>query len=498
MTFKNLDKFTKLSIAIIIIGIIIRLYLASVYSIAGDACWQLSNARFMANNQKLPLFENFGRDEPFWAPPLFHILAAFVYALFKTISISAAEFAIKFVSPIFGSLILVLAFLIAKKLYNSKIALYSTIFLAFIPLSLDYSVFSYVDGMLAFLAVLSVYFALNGRIISSSAAAGLAILTKYNGIFILPVLLYIIYQNNKTSKRELLKRSALVLVIPALIGSVWFVRNWIYLGNPIWPFMNNIFHGYDANSFSTKGVGSVDFSKIASMNALSLIYLGKFGVPNGNIKSLYFFNIPYINVLIAVWLFGTLIFISPLFFGFSKKLKHKKELSIWIVSYFALCLLYVVNAGWSIIRFMLPAFPAIAMIWASGMKKISSWKYGKFFVLIICLISIGLAVTSFLKISWAEKEWDRYNKDFEWVKLNTKPNDIFLTGSQCISYYISKGTADPKTDGLGNADYAFVNQNFRLDNNAVMDSETLSGIKSSGKTVYINKETGTKIYKLKG
>ena len=38
MKLRDLDKYTKLSIAIIAIGIIIRFYLASIHHVAGDAC----------------------------------------------------------------------------------------------------------------------------------------------------------------------------------------------------------------------------------------------------------------------------------------------------------------------------------------------------------------------------------------------------------------------------------------------------------------------------
>ena len=59
-------------------------------------------------------------------------------------------------------------------------------FLTFIPIHIDYSVFGYVESALTFFVVLSVYFALEDKALLSALAAGLSILTKYNGIFILP------------------------------------------------------------------------------------------------------------------------------------------------------------------------------------------------------------------------------------------------------------------------------------------------------------------------
>lgn len=490
--FKNLDKYTKLSIIIILIGIIIRFYLASIHHVAGDACWQLSNSRFIAENLKFPLNEQFGRDEPFWAPPLFHIVAAFVYIIFNS-----SEFAVRMISPVFGSLSLMLLFLIANKLFDKKTAFYSIIFFSFIPIHVDYSVFSYIDGMLSFLVLLSVYFALNNKIAASGITAGLAILTKYNGIFILPVLFYIVYSNSK-DKRIFLKNALILFLISLLIGSIWFMRNWHFLGNPVWPFMNNIFHGIKVKSFTESSVGTVKLLNIFNINAIKFIYFGIFGVPDGNISTLHFFNVPYINILFVIWLLGTFIFSAPFAAGLiSKKLKHRKLLFIWIASYIILVLLYVVNASWSVSRFMLSAFPAIALIWGHGIENLKNKKIKNIFIIIIALIILGFISTSFIKISLAAKAWNFYNDDFKWVKANTGKSTIFLSESQCISYNIGRQTASPDIDNLRKADYVLVNQNFKLDRLAIFDDELLPEIKNRSKLVYSNEKTETAVYKLK-
>lgn len=494
--FKNLDKYTKLSIAIIIIGIAIRFYLASIYHVSGDACWQLSNSRFMAENHKIPLFEQFGRDEPFWAPPLFHIVAALIYAAFQNFGKGAADFAVKMLSPLFGSLTLILSFRISKKLFNKKTAFYSLIFLAFIPLSIDYSVFSYVDGMVAFMSVLSVYLALENRIFLCAIAAGLAMLAKYNGIFILPVLLCIMYIKNR---KNAVKNAFIILAVSMAIGSVWFVRNWLYLGNPVWPLMNNVFHGLEIGTFAKTDIGELTAGNILNINAAASIYLEIFGAPNGNLNSLFFFNLPYMNFLIMAWLVGTLVFLTPFFRGIKcyKELNHRGLILIWIGSYLALALLYILNASWTVARFMLPAFPAAAMIWAHGLQKIKI-RMKKAVIVMIAIVIIGFVLASFIKISMAAKEWDFYRQDFEWAKSNTGKNEKFLTGSQCISYNIKRQTIAPEADNLNKADYVFANQNFRLDRRAVLSAAIMQKLNEKNtKPIYENKETGTRIYKIR-
>lgn len=83
-----------------------------------------------------------------------------------------------------------------------------------------------------------------------------------------------------------------------------------------------------------------------------------------------------------------------------------------------------------------------------------------------------------------------------WAKDNTGKNSIFMTGSQCISYHISRQTASPQTNNIKNADYAFVSQDFRLDRRALIEDDLLSEVKKNGKLDYSNEKTDTQIYKI--
>jgi 4-amino-4-deoxy-L-arabinose transferase-like glycosyltransferase len=495
---KAMDKYTKLAIWVIIIGIIIRFSLASIYHVSGDACWQVSNAIYIAENDRLPLFEFFGRDEPFWPPPLFHIVTAAIYKIVINLGKDIADFAIKMISPLLGSLTLMIFFLVAKIMFNKKAAFYAVLFLTFIPLHIDYSVFSYIDGTITFLAILSVYLALKNKIALSSIVAGLTILTKYNGIFIVPVLLYIVYKNYH-GKKDLLKNILIISVIPLAIGSIWFLRNWIYLGNPVWPFLNGIFGGYEAKIFAEVGVGAINFSNLFSLVGISSFYLGIFGIPNGNINTLSFLQLPYMNITLTIWLLSTIIFIIPFFAGIaSKKLNYKNLLYVWILSYLALIFLYVINSSWSVTRFILPAFPAIALIWAHGLEKIKRKKRRNAFILIILLIAAGFTLTSFVKISIGANSWDAYKDDFKWIKANTPKDSIFITSGQCIAYNIARQTLSPEINSLKNSDYIWVSQDLKLERMSLLSQDFIQELSNQDlEIVYSNQETKTKVYKIK-
>ena len=164
------DRYVRLTFAAIVVAALLRFVLAALSHPAGDSCWHLSVARFLAENGRIPFAEPFGIvDRQFFsAAPLFHFIAAAVYKFFSLFSPAAAEFAFKLVSPFFGSLTLPFVFLLGKKLYNSKIAFFATLFVAFLPLHINSSVVSFVDSLATLLAIVAVYLLFCRRIFLSA------------------------------------------------------------------------------------------------------------------------------------------------------------------------------------------------------------------------------------------------------------------------------------------------------------------------------------------
>jgi len=498
--FQSSDKYTKYSAIVIVLFSIIVLALTSVYHVSGDGCWHVSASKFMAENKSMPLNEPLGRNEPFWSPPLYHIISAVVYFIFNSFNHNAANFAIKFISPVFGILSLTVSFLLVKKLHSPKIAFYSAIFLSFVPIFIDYSVLSYVESMLTFFVVLSVYLMVKDRIWLSGIAAGLASLTKYNGLFVLPVLFFILYKRHGIRKR--LFFDSFFLVIPVLIiAGPWLVRNWLALGNPIWPFLNVLFNGYHIETYAGL-TEAIKWGNLFSLNALTSFYLGIFGVPDGNYNSFAFVNIPFVQFAVAIWLIATVIFILPLIMGLFSLRKIKSEsngmLVVWVVSYIALMVIYIINASSSTSRLILPAFPAMALFWSFGLIKLTEYKSVRLFLpKILALIIIGFVFTLFFKFILAAKSWNVYQNDFEWVKGNTPQDSVFIANGQCVPYNIERTSLYAQNGNFEKADYAWVNQKFVLDRKSIYDDKTLNSITRNSNIIYSNPKTGTMIYEIK-
>ena len=486
--------YVNLSIAIIIIIALLRFIFALTHTVSGDACWHLSASRFIATENSIPLFEGIGRLQPFWAPPLFHFVAAFFYKIATPISINLADLSLKLVSPIFATLTIILLFLLTRRLFDEKIAFYSMVFINFIPLFLDYSIFSYVGSTTTFFSLLSIYLMLNNRYFLASTSLGLAMLTKYNAIFVYPMLLYLAYKIVKEKKLPNVKL-AIVAIIPFIISSLWLIRNFILLKNPFWPFLNEVFNGIE------KGIV---FSEINLANLLSLktyfsSYLEIFGIPNGNFALLSFYDIPFLGLLFFIWIIATMIFIFPFIKGLLQKTASKRDERIFLksiyilfASYLVMMLLYIVNVGWFGTRLLLPIIPFIAIIWAQGLDSI---KIKKIYLVILLLIGTGFIITQGIKLTIASNQWDFYEQDFKWVTKNT-PNDATLYGNgQCLPYNINRPVINHRTDlDPEQVDYVWVNNKWNVD--FKMNSNSLTAIENSDKLkqIYNNPQTGTVIY----
>ncbi|MBU1888211.1 MAG: glycosyltransferase family 39 protein [Candidatus Omnitrophica bacterium] len=156
----------------------------------------------------------------FFHPPLFCLLLAFVKILFGI--------RMEILVPILSAALTVwLVFLIAKRLYNEKVALLAAAINALCPVSLHASTKIWMDSTLALFVTASVYIALiaskKERIIYYvflGIVLAAAIMTKLTGFIIFPLILFILWYKNATKKKILYALFAAVLTI--ILISPWF------------------------------------------------------------------------------------------------------------------------------------------------------------------------------------------------------------------------------------------------------------------------------------
>lgn len=108
----------------------------------------------------------------------------------------------------------------------------------------------------------------------SAIFTGFAIGTKYSALFFVLLIgaaIVIMYMRRKAPLKDLL----VFLVIAALIGSPWYIRNYYLTGNPVFPFFTNIFgENWLWNSVDSK-IQQIDLIKRygTGKNMASLILL---------------------------------------------------------------------------------------------------------------------------------------------------------------------------------------------------------------------------------
>ena len=516
--WKHLDKYSKGAVYIIVIGLLIRIILASVNHVTGDSCWYINVVRFISDYNTFPTFQPISRI-PFWAPPLLHIIGTLSYKIFSVLGNELAEFSIRLIAPICGTLMLAYTYLISRKLFNVKIAFYSVLFLTFIPDHIYHSSMFYPDILAGLLVTMGIYYILKDKTFLSGILIGLSFLTKYNALFAFPIPILIIIYNNYKHKIKTLKKIIIFSVTSFAIGSFWFIRNYTLLGNPVYPLFNSLFI---KNAVSSWG-GKIYLISLVNPSNYLKIYLTFFGVPNGYIQNLFFLNIPFLKLFIAVWFLGTFLFTAPAVIGLLKiKVKNKSTfvLIFWLIPYIIFSFLSLTSGlngqFFPLARYLIPIFPIIAILWAIGFNKIYATKNKKIkalIILILTLLIIGFTFVEFTKAIVVKNSWNFYTSDFEWIKYNT-PKDVkmLVPGGDCYSYNFNRATytfgeSDSQINSIKaikdyNISYIWVNQEdtfYGKDSNnpAIYPEDFVKDIENSFSLVYKNNMTNTNIYEVR-
>lgn len=78
---------------------------------------------------------------------------------------------------------------------------------------------------------------------------GIAISSKYTSLFFIPINLFIIFLKNNPFKKLNIKRILAYLSLAFVVSAYWYIRNFIELGNPIFPLFSNKIFGSTIHVF---------------------------------------------------------------------------------------------------------------------------------------------------------------------------------------------------------------------------------------------------------
>ncbi len=256
------------------------------------------------------------------------------------------------------------------------------------------------DLGLTFFGMLAVYAAVNWLITEqydwlkfAAVFCGFALGTKYLGGFVLlSVLILIVSQKFKS--RTLIKDAAVLVTISLLVAFVWYLRNYLYVQNPIFPFFNNIFN----SRFWFPAFWSMD--------------LGQFGMGRGLLD---YVLLPW-NLTFHCRFFSRVGYIGPIFLmvlpllllpaiNKTKVQSAMKYLMIYSGIYFVF---WALSSQY--IRYFIPVIPILSILAAFAIYYLEPMFQANVFKAIVAVVIAVLFLNlPFFVPFWTESEyWGRF------------------------------------------------------------------------------------------
>lgn len=347
------------------------------------------------------------------------MLVPMLYAWFNFSMGSVNDLLSRTIFPIFGIATLASTYAFSKRLHGSTAAFFSTYVLMTTPIFFAHLAIGYIDIVLTFYFTLALYFLQKAYekddavyAVMSGFLAGLAAWTKYQGLF-LPLIILIFWclmrisdKSHSNNKASLFLKALFTFILTA---SPWYIRNWILLGNPIYPNMFMIFGGRNLDSW------------LLSQNYE--YWIGRWAVLLGTDRSPdSLLRLP-IRLLIkddslsslgqdGVGFLLTCFGIPGLFISLFKRRKSDFLLLTWILVFFSLWFAFL----YYFIRYLLPVTSALSMLAGRLLSEISSEiKNSKkirkilFFVMLIIPLSAAFFIpTEVLAITGPSRTFQDY------------------------------------------------------------------------------------------
>ena len=197
----------------------------------------------MYNNHGIPLIAgpSIGIEMSANFPPLYSALGAYYYIQIGTIE----DVFLRVISPVMGILTVLTTYKIGEVLAGKKYGILSALFLAMTPLFFRYSVYATSYSTLTFFCTVSILFLLLAIIrrdtrlwVVCGLFYGFALLTSYLAMYLAPffvIALIYYFIKMKNYFRVNIKNASALVLSALMIGGVWYFRNLILLGNPIYP-----------------------------------------------------------------------------------------------------------------------------------------------------------------------------------------------------------------------------------------------------------------------
>jgi len=352
------------------------------------------------------LYKNLDQILLYPLPPIWYYITLSVFAITGSIILAGL------VSPILTSILVYLTYLVFSKWFNERIAILTYIFLLFTPELVARGMSSYLEPLAAIFILITLHLYLyaktNKDIIKSGFVFGIAQLSKYSSLFMIPV--FIVHEI--ITKRSF-KKLVLFLAITLIICSPLFIRNYIVYNNPIEPWNTTVTRtqqdyinrmkyfgswprfiamAYSSYYFSSANVGVFIPDEIRFATGAMFFDWGNIitvKTPGGRILKYHIFDILASGILFILMITG--------FFALYKKDRERFYLVINILFWaMALFIPWSIRVYAPAARYIFYTFPFLALLNTFGFEyvnnKIKNKTFKKIFLVVVILSLLYLYI----------------------------------------------------------------------------------------------------------
>jgi len=276
--------------------------------------------------------------------------------------------------------------------------------------------YAYVDLASMFFAFMGVYsffvwFSTGSKhwIVLVGVFCGIAMGVKYLGIYtcimLMVGLLVAMFWTKKLGFYEGIKIILIFAGVAIVVAMPWYIRSFIVVGNPVYPFMHEIFGGAGWKSeFAPIGIG-MGFVKYVFASWNLTMYPGSYGGEESQIGPVFIAIIPALLII--------------------KKVEtHLRYLILFSLTFFVLWLL-----GYQAVRYLTPTIPLMSLGLVFIYKEIVNLNSAFFSRLVVLFVLVCLGFNACLSIY--------YNRDKILVAFGVQSKDAYLRHNE-RSYSISK------------------------------------------------------------
>lgn len=238
----NLCRIEKFFLVILLSIFFICLFGAAAPEIGNDAlAYHIYHPKVFIQNHKIGYI-------PFTRESLWPYLAEMLFTLgliFKSIALT------KMFHLLFGVLSALAVFSFTHRFFSRREALLATVLFYSAPGIFMQSVYAYVDLALCFYSFVALYALILWQqqkqfafLILSAIFTGCAMSVKILGGFTLIALCAIILVmaiRKDASLKSIIKPLFIFTAVSFIFSAVWYIRSYVVLGNPVYPFMSEVF-----------------------------------------------------------------------------------------------------------------------------------------------------------------------------------------------------------------------------------------------------------------